>query len=204
MKSFISGKKAFSLVEVMVVVGLTLVVATAISALFLNTNRFFSHSNDRGKARQEASQAIRTVERELRQMTKASDSLQSIEVANKNTLEFYADIDNDNKPERIKYALANKSIQKTVYQTTNDAAPWTFYTVGRKSALTQNTTNSASKPLFKYYSSIDTEISTVPLSQAQRADVKIIKIDIRVLFPKGIKEDQFETEIYLRNTNDPL
>ncbi len=198
------NKKAFSLVELMVVIGLTIVVATIISALFLNTQRFFMHSDARNKARKDASYVIRVFERELRQMTQSSESLESIEQADKNQLIFFADTDNDDKPERITYALSGNSIIKKVYQTTNDAPPWRFSMTGVSHTITRNTANSSSKALFSYYSAIDNELSSVPLSKAQRADVKIIKVSVEVIFPKGIKGDQLETEIYLRNTNDPL
>jgi prepilin-type N-terminal cleavage/methylation domain-containing protein len=200
-----NSNKGFSLVELMVVVALMLVVGLAISNLFLNTQKTFKHTNSRIKARQEASFALRTMEKELRQIAQASDDFEAIEIADKNQLLFFADIDNDEKPEKITYALNGQNIVKTVVQTSNEAAPWEFLGAQTSSNLTIYSKNTALKPIFTYYSAMDEALSALPLSKVDRENIKIVKIDVRISVSADVqKEDYFETEVYLRNKNDPL
>lgn len=188
----------------MVTIALILIVGIAIGSLLSNTQKFYYHTNDRIQARQESSHVIRMMERELRQITKASDDFESVELADKNRLVFFSDIDNDNKPEKISYQLNGQEIIKTITQTSNDAAPWEFNGAQNQQKVTESATNNDAKPMFTYYSAMDQQLSQVPLSMPNREAVKIIKIEIRILLPKGVKEDRYDTEVYLRNKNDPL
>jgi len=197
------SKKGFSLTELMVVVTITLLIGIATTKLLLNTQKNFEHTNARIKSRTEASLVLRTIKDELRQ-TIQSD-LETIELADQNQITFLADIDNNanGKPEKITYLRNGQTITKTVTLASNSAPPWEFSGTQTQTTLTTNLQNSAQDHLFTYYSAIDTELTSLPLSKNDRANVKIVKIIASISIDSN-KEDKFETEVYLRNTNNPL
>lgn len=198
------SSRAFSLVELMVVISLMLIAGIAITNLFIATQKTFNHTDSRIKARKEASFILRTIERELRQTSQGSEDFESIELANRNKLVFYADVDNDEKPEKIAYEQNESTVSKTVIQTSNEAVPWEFNGSQSQKVLTQYIKADDPAPLFTYYQNVDQELASLPLSKSDREKVKIIRVSISILFPKSNKEDQMQTEIYLRNKNDPL
>ncbi len=193
-RSFLLNKKGFSLVELMVTLLLIGIVSVAVGALFMNVQKFYKHTSARISAREEASQILRTMEAELRQISQSSDDLEAMKLADKNQLTFFADVDNDSAAEKINYALNGQSIIKTITKASDDVA----------STLTTQSVNSADVPIFKYYQAIDEELTQLPLSEVNRSRVKIIKISISIKSADSTKEDKLETEIYLRNKNEPL
>lgn len=198
------SNKAFSLVELMVVMSLLMIAGIAITNLFMSTQKSFNHTDARIKARKEASLVLRTIERELRQTSQSSDDFEAIALANNSQLIFYADIDNDEKPEKINYQLQGSTISKQVIQTSNEAAPWEFNGAQSQQTLTQYIKSDDITPLFTYFSDVDQQLNQLPLNMTDRDSVKIIQVSISILMPKGNKEDQLETEVYLRNKNNPL
>jgi len=200
-----TSRKGFSVVELMVVMGLFVIIGVIVSNLFLNTQKSFTHTSARINARKEASRVLRTLEKELRQISQASEDFEAIELADQNQLVFYADIDNDEKPEKISYSLDGQRIIKAVTRTSNEAAPWEFEGAVTNENLTTYSVNSLQVPVFTYYSAMDETLSQLPLDSTDRQSVKIIRIDIRVkISDSAQKSDNFETEVYLRNKNDPL
>lgn len=196
--------KAFTLVELMIVMSLMLIAGIAIANLFITTQKTFNHTDARIKARKEASFILRTIEKELRQTSQSSDDFESIEMADRNKLIFYADIDNDDRPEKITYQLNGSTISKTVVQTSNETVPWEFNGPQSQQTLTEYIKTDEPTAFLTYYEDLDQELNSLPLSKADREKVKIIKVSISILLPKSNKEDQLQTEVYLRNKNDPL
>jgi len=205
MKNKFSSLKGFSLVELMITIGLLIIVGIVVSNLFFNTQKSFNHTSARINARKEASRVLRTLEKELRQVSQASEDFEAVELADKNQLVFYADIDNDEKPEKISYRLDGQKIIKALTQTSSEAAPWEFEGAMTNEDLTTYSVNSVQVPLFAYYSAMDQTLNQLPLNGTDRESIKIIKIDIRIKISGDVqKSDNFETEVYLRNKNDPL
>ncbi len=169
----------FTLIETMVVIGITSVVGIALMSMITfvyKTNTFiFQQSTATDNARRGVEFALEN----LREATYGADGSYPIETAATSTVTFYADVDNDGTVERIRYYISGGSLFRGV---ANPAGNPPSYTGQAESTTTvaAYVQNGTTTPLFHYYDDTGTELAT-PADISKIASVSVvIGIDVDV------------------------
>lgn len=110
----IKNKKGFTLLEIIIVLGIFVLLLTGIGYLMSGTMRTFRITFNQLTAQKEGRQAIAGLIKEARRAAASSIGAYPIEQATTNSFIFYSDIDNDTFRERVRYFLENKQFKKAV------------------------------------------------------------------------------------------
>ena len=180
MQRYSSKTRAFTLIETVVVIGVLAVVGVAISgmiAYIYKTNTFlFQQSAATDSARRGIEYALENI----REASYGADGSYPIANAATSTVTFYADVDNDNVVEEIRYYLSNGTLYRGV---TNPAgSPPSYAGQPEASTIVANyVQNGTSTPIFNYYDDTGAQLST-PADVSQVASVSVVigvDVDIR-------------------------
>lgn len=191
------NEKGITLVELMVAFVLLSLITITVYNLYLYAARSMQHSTNKLRDRQRASFASKLMERDIREIEESA-GFESISLANANNLIFYSDFDNDEAPEKVEYILTSGILYRKVTEPDSNDPPYTYTGTQKTATACLNVTNNQ---MFRYFSEYETELTSLPLSAAQRQTVKLIKISISVdstpgELPPGIN---LETDVNLRN-----
>jgi prepilin-type N-terminal cleavage/methylation domain-containing protein len=156
--------KAFSLIEMLVVIAITSTVMVSLGfmiSFFYKTNGYVLESaSATNSARRGTSIALS----QLREASYADDGSYPLSNAATSTLTFYADTDNDSAVERVRLYLLNGTFYEGVTNTTGSPPSY----AGQPEATTTlalNVRNTAATPIFQYYDSSGTLLTgTINLS----------------------------------------
>lgn len=168
--------RAFTLVEVIVVVAITSVVGLALSNMILYTYRTNTYIYQQSAATDNARRGLEFALQNLREATTGADGSYPVSVAATSSVTFYSDVDVDGSVERIRYFLTGSTLYRGV---TNPAGSPPSYT-GQPEATTtiaayvKNFT--ANSPVFTYYA----EDGTALTAPADPADVRTVGMGIMV------------------------
>jgi type II secretory pathway pseudopilin PulG len=162
--------RAFTLVEVLVLIGITGVLGITINSLVTNFYRSNAYLLQETSAIDSAHRGLRTSFENLREASYGDDGSYPIKTAATSTLTFFSDIDGDGSVERIHLYLQNGSFYRGVTDSTS--TPPTY--AGQKEATTTIATfvrNSTSTPLFRYYDSDGIELASTTIDVSQIAAI---------------------------------
>ena len=115
MKKFNRG---FSLVEIVVVVGILGVIMLAISSFQVNVITNNKYSQDSLSSAQDARSILSVIVRELRSASPGNDGSFAIAQAATNTIVFYSDTDGDGLKEKIRYFVSTTTLKKGIIKPT--------------------------------------------------------------------------------------
>jgi prepilin-type N-terminal cleavage/methylation domain-containing protein len=179
------SKTGFSLVELILAMGISTIILTAIYSIFSITSKNFTTQNVAVNAQQSLRAAIGLMARDIR--AAGLDPIDSdnfgFEHAARKKISFTADsIDSgagefngtvdDTNFERITYEFKDTQIEQTLYGDTASAAP-----------LISNIEDVE----FKYFDSANNDLGD-PVPADQREDIRTVEIQITVVEPAGIDE----------------
>lgn len=189
-----------TLIELMVAMALTMLIATAIYNVYGSSAKNMQMSFVRNRDREIVSNASHVIQRDLRGIT-VSTNFESVALADDKNITFYTDSDSDDLPEKISYTLANSTLTRRLYQPDNDVSPYTYNSEPAMSVLADDVTNTGA---FSYYSDFSTTMTSLPLSSADRQKIRIVEILLAVdsngSEPPPPSDVLFN--VNLRNTND--
>ncbi len=158
-----------TLVETLVVVGLTSLLMGVLGSLLVSFYRSNAFLFQQGSAVIEARRGLDDAARYLREASYGSDGSYPITEAATSSIAFSADVDDDGALDSVTYTLANAAIIRTITLATGTETDATL------SAFVGNGT---STPVFQYYNNSGTEL-TQPVNTAQIKSVKItLSIDL--------------------------
>ena len=210
MKYSIHDQRGFTVMELMVALGLSAIILTSFVQLYVYSGKTTIWGNDGAQANREARLAMMRVVKDFRHagliaiedqdgdsndididvITEAfADSLNEIfEEATWNTFTFQADVDNDSITETIRYYLEGNQLKRYVWEWSRDSTLWTPSIQGRIVG------NNVDFVMFRYYDANNTQIPNPPptpysdlnLTRNQRSSIRTIKID---LVTKSTKEN---------------
>jgi prepilin-type N-terminal cleavage/methylation domain-containing protein len=178
------SKSGFSLVELILAMGISTVILIAIYSVFTITSKNFTTQNATASAQQSLRTAIGLMARDIRAAgldpidsdnfgfehatrTKIGITADSIDGSG----EFNGTVDDTNF-ERITYEFKDNQIEQTLYGDTASAAP-----------LISNIDDVE----FKYFDSANNDLGD-PVPADQREDIRTVEIQITVMEPAGIDE----------------
>lgn len=184
----------FTLIEVVVSIGIYTVLLLAISALFLALYRQQAADIGMLERTNAANGFLTRSGRELREANRAEDGGFTLAAAAGDALTFYSDLDGDEETERISYFLADGSLQKTV---TEPGAAHDYANPGSTELICTGVANAA---IFTYYNEAYAGSGASLPEPVRFLDVKLIGISLD-LNAAGVSSYplHFETKIRFRN-----
>lgn len=184
-----------SLIEILVVISLTSILAIAFLGLqyLLAENRELAIGSYYNI--EESNSNMNHIVRELRTARLGENGAYTLISAHDNELIFYSDYDFDGVSERIRYTLIDNTLEKGVTEPLGQPAVYDVSTEKVKSVATK--ISNSDEPMFTYYNGDwPADTTSNPLSTpANLSQVKLVRIKIRVDSSDDTKSD-FELESY--------
>ncbi len=157
--------RAFTLVEMIVVIALTTLMIVALGSLLVYFYKTNAYVYQQATATIQARRGIDDAARYIREATYSSTGAYPIQSATASSLTFLANIDADEDLETVMYSINNGAFVRTV---------------GSASVTLSNfVTNTTAPPVFRYYNAGGTEL-TLPVTLSQIASITttlVIQVD---------------------------
>lgn len=195
--------KGFTLVEILVVMGIATLLGLGAITLLRDTTVFQGVFRQGLNSVDEGRKILRPLVGEVRSASSAHNGAYALEVAEDETLVFYSDIDNDNLIERVRYFIDEGTLKKGVIEPTG--SPLGYTGNEQISWVIQDVTNGTT-PLFEYFDT-NYDGTTEPLAQpVTTGDVRLIKITIIIDHDPERPPEPVEltTQMTIRNLKDNL
>ncbi|MBI4743964.1 MAG: hypothetical protein HY776_03975 [Actinobacteria bacterium] len=199
-------QRGLTFVEFLLVSALLLFLMAGTYNLLYFGQKNWKKISEENEAEQYARLAVSGLVRELREAQKPSDTLSVVEIANKNEIEFYADINSNLGPERIHYLIDNNQrLVRRILNPSNGEYPWEYSgSEGNEQIVARYVRNDNAQPIFRYYNNNTQELTSVPLSQTDRSGIRTVNIRLLIDVVLGQAPPQYEveSEVRLRNLRD--
>jgi len=169
----------FTLVETVVVAGITALVMVTLSSLIIYFYRTNAYTLEQASAVGQARRGVEDAMRYLRGASYGSDGSYPIESVATSSIIFYANVNNDPAIERITYVLIGKTFYRMVATPTGNPPTYVGASVST-STIALPIVNSTSTPIFRYFNSAGTELFT-PVDVSDVASVSTtIMVDVNI------------------------
>lgn len=202
----LTKQQGLTLIEVVLSLGILALVGTAIVSfgrdIFWQNYVWSQHLI----AETEAKLALRRLMTELRTVEPSSTGTYPLELATKNNLIFYSDINDDGRRERLRYFLEGTTLKRG--QTSVSGQPYVYATGTESVAVVINNLINESGLIFSYYdNNYDGTEGSLPLTEPlDLKDIRLIKvqflIDNNPLQSPGPL--YLSSQVMLRNLKDNL
>ncbi len=152
-------KNGYTLIEMLVVVGLTALVLAIITDSILTFYRANTNTLEQAVQVDEARRGVDRMVRDLREIAYADDGSYPIVEMSTTSITFYSDIDRDASAERVHYWLFGTVLRKGVTNATG--TPPAYGSADEQvSIISEYIRNGAQNmPMFKYFNASSTEIA---------------------------------------------
>ncbi|KKT46606.1 MAG: hypothetical protein UW39_C0019G0002 [Parcubacteria group bacterium GW2011_GWC2_44_17] len=185
-RSFKNLRDGFTLVELLVVIGIITVVGVSLSTVLTAGLKQQFFLNGHNESVEDARKAMRKMVAEIRETQDSDNGAYAVANGDAYELIFYSDIDTDIGVERVRYISDNSGLKKGVVEPSG-ANP-VVYNLGSETItlLSPHVVNSEDGiPLFKYYTKDYPTVAT-PLATPVNIDqVSLINFVIRVKSESG-------------------
>jgi len=203
MRNFKKQFRGFSLMEILIVMGVLVFISVVVANFQTNVINFNISTQNSLTAQTDGRRVVKTIVAELRNVSPSALGSYPIEAAGTSTLIFYSDADKDGQRERIRYFLNNRTLQKGVIKPSGNPVGYTG--AETVTTLVSDLANNPG-PIFEYY---DTSYSgtSLPLTQPVNIlNVRLVKITVYIdkdpnRSPATII---FTSQVTLRNLKDNL
>ena len=162
-----------TLIELLVAIGITLIIIPVLLSTIQSLYRNHAQTLARALVLSSTTDGVKEVVRDVRGAVYSEQGSLPLVTIGTSTLTLYTDTDYDGRVERVRYVLSGTTLEKRVIEPT---ATSSYPTASEStSILTRNVTNNADGvPVFRYYTSTSTEITT----QARILDVRRVEVTI--------------------------
>ena len=194
-----------TLVEAAVAVGISVVVLVAVSAFESNIFLFKDSISGTFDSVQNAEMILKTMAKDLRSASIASDGSFAIAQASTSTLVFFVDTNNDGIKERVRYSLASSTLYRAVAIPAGSPLSYSGVTEST-STLLRSVSNGTSTDMFQYFDSTY-DGNESPLAQpVTLTTIRLVKINA-VLAAGTVRAPLVKTytmQVMFRNLKDNL
>lgn len=203
-KNRIKMKRAFSLVEVLTAIAITVVIMVAVSAFQYNVINYNRSASVALTNIQEVQAILKTMAKEIRSMESSSGGAYPIAAAATSSLTFFADVDSDGTKEQVRYYIATTTVYRGIVKPTG--SPLTYTGAETRKTLVTGIRNSSSTPIFDYFDSMYSGTSTPMTYPLNLTSIRLVKITLTVDTDpnKAPIIRTFSTQAELRNLKDNL
>ncbi len=172
-------KRAFTLVEIIVVLAIIGIVFAEVVNFQVNVVRYNKSAGESLQSAQDARSILRTMVKELRSVRPGNDGSYPVVVAATSSIVFYSDIDADGLQEKVRYYIATTTLKKGVIKPSG--SPYSYNSAQESfSTLAISIKNASSTPMFEYFDTSYTGTSA-PLTQPVNVStVRLVKINLLI------------------------
>ncbi len=191
-----SHQSGLTLIEILVSIAVGSILIFAIFNLQVSIADSQLAISSNSQAYNEANIAIQAVSRELRNARPAATGAYPLELADDQQIIFYANIDDDPEPEKIRYFLQDNKLNRGVIDPTG--SPLTYSAGSEKITLVIDYIVNDGTPLFTYYNGnwpADTTNNPLP-APARLLDTKLVTIALTI----NPRPDRLEGAYYLESS----
>ncbi|MBA3789443.1 hypothetical protein H0X32_03595 [Patescibacteria group bacterium] len=170
-------KRAFTLIETIVVVSLLVVVGGALTSILQYFYRTNNYVLQEGVAVQSAQQGLATSIQDLREASYGDDGSYPISTVGTSSITFYADVNGNGNVDKVRYYLQNRTLYQGI--TYSAGTPPSYTGQPEKTSIVGTyVVNAASNPIFLYYDS-SASLLTTPINVSQIASIQTtLQIDV--------------------------
>ncbi len=205
MNRHIHTRIGMALVEVLVAVGISVVVLVAISAFEANIFIYKDSVSGTFESVQNAQIILKTMAKELRSASIASDGSFAIAQVSTSTLVFFVDTNNDSVKERVKYTLASSTLYRVV--AIPSGSPLSYVgAIESTSTLLRSVSNGTSTDMFQYFDATYDGNELPLVEPITLTTIRLVKINA-VLTSGTIQKPLVKTytmQVMFRNLKDNL
>ncbi len=182
----------FTFVEVIIAVFLFTVIVALTSGFvvyyFSNYSFTFEQQQQVGQAQSALTQMIR----EIRKARPGDDGSWPLVQTDDAVFIFYADVNGDNRSDRVRYFLSGNELRRGIIQPT--AVPVTYPVANEVITTLMTSVEATSSPIFRYYNGDwPADTTNNPLSPANRIlNTRFVKIDVRLNQTTNFAAEPFE------------
>ncbi|MEK9183223.1 MAG: prepilin-type N-terminal cleavage/methylation domain-containing protein [Patescibacteria group bacterium] len=190
-------KKGFTLIEILVVLGIFLLLLVGLGYLMLGTFRTQYITFSQLQGQKEARVAVENFVKEARRADVSSIGSFPIEQATAGIFVFYSDIDADTYREKVRYFLDGKNFKKGVIKPTG--TPLAYETANE--VVTTVAQNIISDQIFSFYDE-NYDGSTAPLSSPVNVtQIRLAKITLTIERDQYVSPDPLiiTSQVEIRN-----
>lgn len=184
--------KGFTFVEVIIAVFLFSVIVALTAGFVVYYFRNYSFTFEEQQQVSQAQSALTQMIREIRKARLGDDGSWPLVQTDDDVFIFYADVNGDNRSDRVRYFLNGTELQRGVIQPT--AVPVTYPVANEVITTLISSVEATSSPVFRYYNG-DWPADTInnPLSAADRTlNTRFVKIYIRLNQTDNFGAEPFE------------
>lgn len=199
-------RQGFTLLEVIIAVFLFSVVVALVSVFAVFFFRNYSFSFEEQQSIGQAQGSLTQMIREIRKARNGDDGSWPILVTNDNDFTFYADVNGDNRTDKVRYFMSGTELRRGVIEPTQ--VPVTYPSQNEKISVLISSLQATSSAMFTYYNG-DWPGDNVanPLQPSQRIfNTRFVQININVK-PAGsfaTKPFQLKSGVSIRSMKDNL
>lgn len=197
--------KGMTLVEVLVAIGISVVVMSAVATFEVNVFKYQRDISSSFTTTQDAQVVMRTMAKELRTASPSATGSYTIAQADNNALTFFTDLKGDGIKDRIRYTLMDNKIYRA--KTTPTGSPLSYDSaVESTTTLVHNVKNDGTQPVFEYFDNNYDGSQSALIQPVTLTAIRFIKIN--VFLHSGNNQSTttklYSTGVALRNLKDNL
>jgi prepilin-type N-terminal cleavage/methylation domain-containing protein len=198
----ILNNKGFSLLEVIVSIGIFALLIGAVTQVFLSSWRGNAIIWEQLSTQNEGRKAVQDFGNELREATASSIGSYAIESATSTQIVFYSNIDSDSLVERIRYFVTSSTLKKGVIKPAGN--PLAYNSSTESITIIANDVANGTTSVFSYYDG-DFIGAGDPLSGAiDVTKIRVVKISLKLEEDPNLSPVPFyvESKAMIRNLKD--
>jgi len=199
-KNILKTKNGFTLVEALITIFIFGLGAIMVSLIIMNYYKIYNHTFRQTTATIEASKAIKTMLREIREAATAQNGAYVIATTTDYEFSFYSDVDRDNDVELVRYYIDGTRFLRSTIEPTS--SPPVYLSANEKTSVISIYVRNGPS-VFKYYDHDGSELLTTPI---RRKDTEMMQLRIVInVNPSDITLDyELITNVQLRNLKSNL
>ncbi len=190
-------KRGFSLIEILVVVGIVTILSTAVSGFGRSLFRDQRVLRGQLAAEDQARRTLRNLITEIRSARSAATGAYVLAAAASSTLTFYSDINGDNLTERIRYFVSAGSLRRGVTPATGQ--PYVYLDANEKLEYAVSSLVATTTPLFTFYDENYAGTSTPMTEPIRISDVSLIRVTLPIMIATSSAPAVFEVQGVIRS-----
>jgi len=197
----LTNNKGFSLIEITVVLSIFIFLVIISTEFIIRGLRSNTFAYEQDAATQYARKSVDVMVKEIRKANQAENGNYLLETVSPQNFIFYADVDNDDKTERIRYFLENKYLKRGIIKATN--SPLEYPGANENISILSNYINNNSEPMFIYIDKNDTQLAN-PATFMRNIRMINLNIKINVTPDRAPNDYIVRANVQIRNLKDNL